>query len=130
MPAMERYFVTFYSPGSLVAEETTKPISSWNTAEAIALARDIVERHNAKPYGFRFSTRRREADDLDSRVPETSGMYYLGGEVLTLHQIKARGNVFHRVAHLRAFPVVTFAVPAAAASNGWAVTPRARSMPP
>lgn len=27
---MEAHFVTFFSPGTFVAEDTTKPIDSWN----------------------------------------------------------------------------------------------------
>jgi len=89
---MKKHFVTFLSPGTFCAEQTTQPIEEWNVDEAVARARNIVERHAATPYGFQFSTRERTDDDLDSKVTETSGVYYLGGEIQTLEQIKAKGD--------------------------------------
>ena len=86
------HFVTFYSPGTCVAEETTKPIEAWDVAKAVEIARGITERHNALPYGFRFSTRERSADELDSHVAERSPMYYLGGKVETLEDVEARND--------------------------------------
>ena len=56
---MKAHFVTFYSPGTFVAETTTKPIPSWDVDLAVAMASDIRERHGALAYGFRFSTRAR-----------------------------------------------------------------------
>src|SRR5512135_2906984 len=60
---MERHFVTFYSPGTMVAEQTVKPIDSWDVEATIEMARSITERHNARPYAFRFSTRTRDEGD-------------------------------------------------------------------
>ena len=90
--AMQQHFVTFYSPGSFVAEETTKPIDEWNVDQAVEMARGIRERYNALPYGFRFSTRERGPNDLDSHVSARGPMYYLGGKVETLEQVKARAT--------------------------------------
>jgi len=87
---MKKHFVTFYSPGTFVAEQTTKPIESWDVEEAVILSRDVKERYGAIPFGFRFSTRERCDDELDSRESKRSKMYYLGGTVLTLEEIKAR----------------------------------------
>lgn len=89
---MQKHFVTFYSPGTFVAETTEKPIDSWDVEKAVEMAQGITERYGAKPYGFRFSTRSRDADELDSRVTATSPMYYLGGKVETLEQVKARAT--------------------------------------
>src|SRR5580765_847001 len=89
---MQQNFVTFYSPGTLFPEETTKPIDSWDVDKAIEMARTITERHSAKPYGFRFITRGRGERDLDSKVTNTSGVYYLGGKVLTLADVEARND--------------------------------------
>ena len=83
-------FVTFLSPGTFVAEETTKPIDSWDIVIAGKMAREIKERYNATPYGFRFSTRSRGPDDLDSKETARSPMYYLGGKIETLEEIEAR----------------------------------------
>ena len=87
---MQKHFVTFYSPGTFVSESTTKPIDSWDVEKAVKMAMTISERHGARPYGFQFSTRERRADELDSRQAKTSGIYYLGGKVLTLANVEAR----------------------------------------
>ena len=89
---MKKHYVTFYSPGTLVAEQTTKEIDSWDTDKAIEMAKGIQERHGAIPYGFIFTTRERSEADFDSKQTEHSGMYYLGGKVFTLEDIKARNN--------------------------------------
>lgn len=89
---MQQHFVSFLSPGSFVSEETVKPIDSWDVDQAVQMARTIVERHGAKPYGFRFITRSRGPDDLDSRETARSGIYYLGGTVETAKQIMARND--------------------------------------
>lgn len=90
--AMERHFVTFFSPGTFVAEETVKPIDSWDVEAAMEMARSITERYNATPYGFRFSTRTRKDDELDSTVTKRSHIYYLGGRVETLEDVERRAD--------------------------------------
>jgi hypothetical protein len=87
---VKKHFVTFYSPGSFMAETTTEPIESWHVGKAVEMAKGVVERYNAKPYGFQFSTRERGDDELDSRVTKRSAMYYLGGTILTLQEVKDR----------------------------------------
>jgi hypothetical protein len=94
---MEAHFVTFFSPGTFVAEDTTRPIDSWDVDVAKVMARTIKERHNAVPYGFQFSTRSRGDADLDSTVTAKSPMYYLGGTVETLAEVKARGTDKDRI---------------------------------
>lgn len=89
---VQQHFVTFYSPGTFVAEDTSRRISSWDTDEAVRMAGEIVERYNARPYGFRFTTRARGPSDLDSAVVATSGMYFLGGKVETLAEVEARND--------------------------------------
>lgn len=78
---MKKHFVTFYSPGSFVSESTCKEIDSWDVEKAQEMARSIKERHGATPYGFRFSTRERKNDELDSKTVAKSGMYFLGGTI-------------------------------------------------
>lgn len=87
---MEQHFVEFLSPGTFVSESTTKPIASWDQETAVLMASDIMERHSARPYGFRFLTRHRGPDDLDSKIRAKSGIFYLGGEIFTLDQVEAR----------------------------------------
>lgn len=94
---MEKHFVSFYSPGTFVSEETVKPIESWNVDQAVQMARDVTERYGATPFGFRFSTRTRGPDDLDSQVSARSPMYYLGGVVETLEQVIARDDPKERI---------------------------------
>jgi hypothetical protein len=89
---MEKHFVTFYSPGTFFSETSEKPIDNWDVEAAVLMASDIKERHGAKPYGFRFTTRSRGETDLDSKVSATSGMYYLGGRVETLAEVEARND--------------------------------------
>jgi len=89
---MEQHFVTFYSPGTFFSETTTKTIPSWDTAASVEMARGIVERYEARPYAFRFSTRSRGPDDLDSRVTAQSGYFFLGGKVLTLSDVEGRND--------------------------------------
>jgi|SRR5579872_800893 len=94
---MQQHFVTFYSPGTFVAESSTEPIESWDVETAKTLAKGIKERHGATPYGFRFTTRGRSNDDLDSSVIDTSPMYYLGGTVETLEEVKNRATGDERI---------------------------------
>lgn len=89
---MTAHFVTFYSPGTFVSEETTKPIENWDIPTALALAKGITERYNAKPYAFRFSTRHRGDADLDSREVAKSPMHYIGCKVETLAEVEARND--------------------------------------
>lgn len=89
---MRRHFVTFYSPGTFVAETTVRPIDAWDVEAAKQMAGEIVERYNAKPYAFQFSTRNRTDDDLDSKVVAKSQTYYLKGKIETLAEIVARND--------------------------------------
>jgi hypothetical protein len=89
---MKKHFVTFFSPGTFVAEQTTKEIDSWNVDKAMEMSGEILERYQALPYGFQFTTRERGEGDFDSKETERSGMYYLGGDVLTLEQLKAQNS--------------------------------------
>lgn len=86
---VEKHFVSFLSPGSFVSEETVKEIDNWDVEKAKEMARSINERYGATPYGFRFQTRSRGPDDLDSKITKTSPIYYLGGRVRTLAEVLA-----------------------------------------
>ena len=97
MSDLVKHFVSFLSPGTFVSEETVKPIDAWDVEAAVLMAADITERYGAKPYGFRFQTRSRGPDDLDSKITDTSGIYYLGGRIETLAQVKARNNPDDRI---------------------------------
>ena len=85
---MKQHFITFYSPGTFVAEQSTKPIESWDVELALQLVVGIKGHHGVVPYGFRFSTRSRGDNDLDSTETESSHMYYLGGKVRTRAKVE------------------------------------------
>lgn len=89
---MEQHFVTFYSPGTFVAETSTMPVPAWDVDLALSLMSGVVERYNARPYGFRFTTRARGDADLDSKEIARSHTYYVGGKIETLAEIEERGQ--------------------------------------
>jgi hypothetical protein len=89
---MQKQFVTFYSPGTFVSEETTKPIDAWDVDTAMKMAHGIVERYEATPFAFRFSTRSRGEKDLDSKTTKTSCLYHLGGKIETLAEVESRND--------------------------------------
>lgn len=81
----EKHFVTFLSPGTFFSETTTKEIDTWSVDLAMQIARDIKERHGATPYGFRFETK--TSDGWETKTVKSSGIYYLGGRLLTIDDI-------------------------------------------
>jgi hypothetical protein len=89
---VSKHFVTFYSPGTFVAETTEMPIDSWDVDLARKMAESITERYNAVPYAFRFSTRSRDEDDLDSRTTDRSPTYYINCKVETLDEVEKRAD--------------------------------------
>lgn len=94
---MKKHFVTFYSPGTFVAEETTKEIDSWDTQKAIEMSKNIKERHGALPYGFQFHTCKRSFRDFNNKEIKRSNMYYLGGEILTLAEVEAKNDPSNKI---------------------------------
>ena len=89
---MKKHFVTFFRPGTFVAEETTKEIASWNIEKAKKMSETVKKRYGATPYAFQFITRARSKKDLDSKIIKRSGMYYLSGRIWTLLELKNRNN--------------------------------------
>lgn len=94
---MRSHFVTFYSPGTFMHEQSTEAIDDWGVAKAAEMAKGITERYGAKPFGFRFTTRERADTELDSKQVASSPMYYLGGKVETLEEVKARATSADRI---------------------------------
>jgi hypothetical protein len=94
---MLKHYVTFFSPGTFVAEQSVKEIEAWDVNDAVTMSKKINERYGAKPYAFQFSTRERGDKDFDSKESKRSGLYYLGGKIETLDQIKKRNNPAERI---------------------------------
>lgn len=86
------HFVTFYSPGTFVAEQTRKPVESWDVAAAFAMSKEIEERHGARPFGFQFSTNSRGDANLDSKEVARSPMHFIKGTVRTLAEVEREAN--------------------------------------
>lgn len=118
---VRKHYVEFYSPGTFIAESSTKPIAEWDVAEACRMAADITERHGARPYGFRFLTRLVAGPvpdgegglmNVEPKEVARSGMHYINGRLFTLDDIPddaehsiLRGNMksngFERVVETR-----------------------------
>lgn len=94
---MKKHFVTFLSPGTFVAEQTTLLVDSWDVDMAVEMSKEIKERYDATPYGFFFSTRERQDDELDSKTTEQSGTYYLGGEIISLEELRLENNPENKI---------------------------------
>ncbi len=95
--AEKKHYIEYYSPGTIVCEQSRRgPVDSWNTALACELANGVLERHNAKPFGFRFITQL-EADPIsdgqggtmkvEPKETARSAMHYLGGKVMRYEDI-------------------------------------------
>ena len=89
MKPTEKYYVTFYSPGTFFAESSTKRIVRWSTIQAVKMAEGITERYGAKPYGFRFETRLEQETvaGIASKTIAQSGVYFMNAKVKTYEEI-------------------------------------------
>lgn len=101
-----RHYVIFDSPGTMFAERSSREIGEWSTHLAAGMATEIVERHGARPYCFRFETRR-EADPIDDgyggtldvipKVINKSGRYFINGRLETLDEVEAKADPDDRI---------------------------------
>lgn len=96
----KKHTVTFYSPGTLFSESSTKEIDSWDTKKAVEMADSILERYNAKPYAFVFRTIKTHDPvsdgeggflKVESKQEKESGYYFLGGKLETYDDVVNRG---------------------------------------
>lgn len=119
MKTHKRSYVTFFSPGTLFAETSTKPIGSWDAKVAIGMAEAVVERHGARPYGFRFCDKLEHEPIPDGHGGQftvepkqiaESGMFYINGVVKTYDEVSEservcrsnmRGNGYPHVVEMR-----------------------------
>jgi hypothetical protein len=99
MKTREQHYVIFHSPGTFFDETSSREIDSWDTKKAVELREQILERHGARPYGFRFLTNL-EADpvkdedgnemEIKPKKVKDSPMHFLGGRVETYKEIAER----------------------------------------
>lgn len=89
---LTKHYAVFCSPGSFTSEVSEHEISRWDIHEVIEISKTIKERYNSKPYGFYFVTKGRGPLELNSKIQETSKMYYLGGTVETYEEVCARND--------------------------------------
>jgi hypothetical protein len=92
---MIKHYVTFYSPGTFVPEQTTNEIESWDIQKALAMLSSINERYNARPYCFSFHTRERGENDFEPVQTKRSGFHFIGGNhgrYFTLNEVIARND--------------------------------------
>jgi hypothetical protein len=119
MPQTLKHYVTTYAPGSFVDETTSRPIEAWDVRRALEIAGEVVERYDARPFAFRFTTRDEPPPivlDGVARAVEPievakSGMYFINAEILSLSDVEARA-----AATPRAYSILASNMRA----NGWA----------
>ena len=68
----KQLFANFMSPGTFFSESTRVEVPDRDLGGAAVRAKEISERHGAKPYGFRFE---------DGNGSPLSGVHYLTGEI-------------------------------------------------
>ena len=90
--AVQQHFMTLYYPGSFFAETSSVPVDNWDLTSALRKIRQDHNKGGWRPWAFSFTTRGRSAEELDSKVTETSGTYFLGGEIFSFEQIEAMGK--------------------------------------
>jgi hypothetical protein len=97
---IKKHYVTFYSPGTFFTESSRKEIESWETKKAVEMSKDILERYNAKPHSFQFSTIitaepvKEEGIELQVEEKEVkrSGVYFLGGRLRFYDEVLKENN--------------------------------------
>ena len=89
---MKQDYVEFFSPGAFMAETRRIEVPVHNVDKAVELARGIIERHGARPFGFQFLTRERACSELDATETYRSGTYFLGGKLITQQEVIDRND--------------------------------------
>lgn len=97
---MRKHFVTFYSPGTFFAEDSTREIEAWDWEKAVEMSAKITERYGATPYGFRFKTMLCADPVSDGeggsltvqpKEVESSGTYYIEANILYYDEVLDEG---------------------------------------
>jgi len=85
---LEKHFVSFYSPGSFSCEFITEEIDRWDVKKACERAKALKKECGMTPIAFDFRTRRREDDELDSKLVKKSPIYHINGKIIDISQVK------------------------------------------
>lgn len=83
-------FVTYLLPGAFVAEETSRPVESRSVEEAV---REAPEHAYAFTFWERLETEH-AGEKLIGRPRDRSKRYYLGGEVMTVEDVRGLDGDF------------------------------------
>lgn len=94
---MQQHYVRFFSPGTFFCEETVREIESWDVEKAVEMSHTVLERYNARPFAFVFTTNRREDNEMNSKEVKRSRKYHLGGEVETIEDVRRRNDPKERI---------------------------------
>ena len=70
--------VEFLSPGTLFSESSSYAVRSRSLGPVLTKMRGVIERHGAKPYGFRFT---------DGNGKPVSGTHYVTGKVIAFRDV-------------------------------------------
>ena len=90
-----RHKVTFYSPGTFFNEQSTRHVQTWSIKDALTLAKGILERYGARPFGFQFSSwetiEGQELGDfkVEPKLLRRSGTIYFNGKIRTKEEVLA-----------------------------------------
>lgn len=89
---IRKHYVTFVSPGTFMPETNTEEVESWDIEAATQRASEILQRYNARPYSFHFTTVENDGTKMNGEQTDRSPNYFLGGKVLTLQDVKDRND--------------------------------------
>jgi hypothetical protein len=95
-----KHHVVFSSPGSFMDEQSAHDIAAWDVKVAVEHSRTVEARYGAKPFAFQFVTAdapEERVDDgrtwrADVRELARSGWYFLGADILSADDVKARAE--------------------------------------
>lgn len=87
---MKQDFIEILTSGSFFSESSIMAIDNWSIDLAVEQLRSRYAERLDKPYGFRFMTKERGPNDLDSKVSKRSGIYFFPGRVSTYDEVVAR----------------------------------------
>ncbi len=102
MNARRKEFAEFYSPGTFLHESRFIELHEGTVEEAVRISKDVVERYQARPFGFDIVTRiiSPPVDDgeggemiVNPKEVERRGRFFLGGKLIDFEDVcKSEGK--------------------------------------